>query len=261
MTNNQIFGLLSLADDKYIAEAFPQAKRAPVFTTRRIYALAASVCVIATAVMAGILIPSSSNNLPSASLPEEKPLEYGFKFAPGSGYECSSNPLVSAYKSDTNYFDIDDVTITVYFGYIIFDFEDIDTMHEHGITMPHSVSYFQAIYGTENGEVIYPRKYSEKMDIRYFENDLISEEYRVTPISTEDRLYIKELIFTHSEVITYPKELFKEDYGVVQFQIFGKVGNIGDSSLGTTVGFYYEKIDSKIVFLDDDEWKERHPIF
>ena len=262
MTDNNILDLLSLADDKYISESFPQVKRAPVFTLRRVYALAASVCVIATAAMAGILIPSLSNDLPLLNLPEDKPLEYGLKFGPGDGVNDFFNPAVCAYKSDTNIFDIDNVTLKFYFGYIIPDYATIEYLLETTVNVPTFDIYFEGAYYTGSGENLYDYEYSEKFLVKTSDMNLISEEYRVTEVYNEEPRYIQELVFNHSEILNIPQELFKGEYGMIYFRISGVDlhGSVAGfiKKTGGSVHFGYDKIGSKIIIYKPSDWVKQH---
>ncbi len=151
------------------------------------------------------------------------------------------SPLFSdhgiAYRSDVTEFDIDNVTLTLYYGYEcpIFDYENIPILV--------TISNYDA------GKNVLIRKFEEE--------EFYTEERKATFETTNPFIGLKyRCTFNYSETITIPKELFTEEKGMLFFRLelehlpfsyksegFGYV----DDALLSEVALCYEIRDNKVI--------------
>lgn len=250
------FSILSFVNEEYIDESNPlkQSQEQPVkkikenktwshfvfgnkvaisINTKKIFAIAVSACLIVAALLVGIIVPSLNK-----PLPETTRLEWGFKY--GDGDEISSDSC--AYRSESNTFDIENVTLTFYFGGAFSP--DINLELESGRNIP----TFDIYFGDSNHEPIYT--------IRHSTDNYVSEEYRVSWIFDEN-YNITEFVYNHSESITIPQDLFSEDQGVIRFCIGGIDINEIEHEYKTIACAYinYDVVDGKVILSPWDGYR------
>ena len=152
-----------------------------------------------------------------------------------------------AYKSDTNIFSMDNVTLEFFYGGNFTD--NLEHVREHGSDYPTFELYFM------NDE-------EDKILIRTVEENFISEKYRCTP----KKNIFGNVIgwnFNHSEVLTIPKELFTKDSGKVFFVIYAEDVNAYKEDVDAYAGMgpkidyvtgknIYYKIDGDNVILSSN---------
>ena len=63
-------------------------------------------------------------------------VESGFEFFSFSDESCESNQFHCGYKTERTEFDIDDVTIDLYYGGEFYDYEFEPEYQEHGLRIP-----------------------------------------------------------------------------------------------------------------------------
>lgn len=151
-----------------------------------------------------------STDNPDAEMPQEdKGIYEGLLFEEpvdlNSG-ECWGEVGINhvGFESEKSVFDIDDVTLTIYYGDIFSS--DLQYEKENGWTYEYYELYF------ENDK-------KDKVLIRHVDEDFVSEKHRCT--------YVKEgslfngYAYNCSEEFTVPKELFTEDKGDIFFCVSG----------------------------------------
>ncbi|MCH5162383.1 MAG: hypothetical protein J1G38_02705 [Clostridiales bacterium] len=239
MIKQNIIGMLSLVDENFVGEADPTQRPKQRLGWKKLTAIAASVCVFVSALALSIIIPTMNNDKPSAG---KTGLEWGFV--------VSSDDLPSewcAYKSDTDTFDIYDVTLEFYFGTIMprdVTDEHIDNELENGSNIPE----FDIYFGNSHEEPLYT--------VRHSTENFISKEYSCY---IED-YYSKEtkIVYNHSERITIPQELFTSRQGVISFCIAGV--NINEYEpkykVFTRVLLNYDIVNGKVVLSAWDGRRE-----
>ncbi len=172
-------------------------------------------------------------------------LEYGFEFE--LLYPLWENPGKSAYKSNKTEFDIDDVTLTFYYGES-FSLKTDGSIHTDVATMtvPHFDLYF---YNDEGVEYL----------IRHVEEEWTSIKYHV------ERTYIEyekngekhtklRYDFNHSEDITIPKELFTKEEGHIVFRT-STTHYPGKLIMGGSLATIFYQRDGDKVILSSKEFK------
>lgn len=176
-----------------------------------------------------------------AETPEEdKGIESGFYFLD------DPLPVVglwhAACRSEKSVFDIDDVTLTFYYG-DYFGYSPIEKYKWNHVTYESYELYFENY------------KTGDKVLIRHVDEDFVSEKHRCTYRYAKGTLLVEEIIFNHSEELTIPRELFTEDNGVVNFNVYG-FGIVMNQGVPYEEGYtnihishlplYYEKIGDTI---------------
>ena len=148
-----------------------------------------------------------------------KELEDGFKWRQ---HPDGTSDYFCAYKSDKRVLDINDVTLTFYYG------------GTKGMDLPSFGIYFE----NEEETVYLIKEIKNHNPERY----IVNHEYK-------QFLFFDKIIrtFTHSETITIPKELFVNNTGHILFYM--KANDLGDLYLGT-VAIYY-KVEGNTVFLSE----------
>ena len=160
---------------------------------------------------------------------QNKGLEVGFTPYGEMDFSC-------AYRSDKTKFDIDDVTLTFYYGG--FYEYNIESEIKNRFSYPTFELYFC----------------DEKLDniilVKRVEENLVSEKYRV--YSTL-KFFNKHVIeYKHSEIITIPKELFAEDWGIIYFCLYGaNVREDSEVKIITSVQISYKKDGDTITLLGE----------
>lgn len=160
------------------------------------------------------------------------PLEYGFEFS--SGEDEAIRIFFCAYRSPTNVFDIDNITLDFYYG-----------VDYH----PYSPEYIQEIlYSYPYFEVAFKSEGEEKVIIKTVEENFISEKYNCEVVYTEDRMDIKRVIFNHHETFTIPKEVFTKETGIIYFSVYGTNVCKDPPSFEWIVGrpIHYKVADNKV---------------
>lgn len=206
------FDILSLVNEEYIYESNPlnlqeqplkkitesKSEKRFIFKSskkvKKFVAIAASCCLTLFLLVLCIIVPNI-NNVAGTEL------EYGF-------YYSNNAPLPSdfcAYKSDTNEFEMDNVSLTFFYGGLFAS--DINQELENVRNIPE----FDVYFGDADNEPVYTIAHSNE--------NYVSEKYRCDIITDESQLV--KIGFTHSEVITIPKSLFSEEQGVIRFCIRG----------------------------------------
>ena len=144
------------------------------------------------------------------------------------------NFFQAAYRSDKTIFDIEDVTLTFYYGG---DYDnDIEDIRENIYNIPSFDIYFTDEYGNE-------------ILVKTVEENFVSDKYNLDVIY--GNWYRTEFIFNHSESITIPKEMFTEESGVIYFSIKGTNILEPNPTYGWIAGeaIFYKKICCDKIFL------------
>ena len=137
------------------------------------------------------------------------------------------------YRVDKTEYDIDDVTLEFFFGCASYDLQKYSTYEE----------WFY-IYFTHVGEGI--------EIVKKVEESIYSEKYAVERIYDLENYKILGEIYSHSEMITIPKEIFVTDKGVIKFQIKTERKNFPETKKirGVATIFVKYKIEGdKVVIL------------
>lgn len=158
-------------------------------------------------------------------------LESGFK--PSGSGAPSPAPNFCAYKSDTNEFDIDNVTLDFFFGgYYQFGFECELT---NGSSYPAFDLYFTA----EDGN---------KFFIKHIEENFVSEKYSCE-VTHDENWHITEIKYNHSEKLTIPSEIFTKEKGLIWFSIYSADANTVAQRVEciASVTIFYQVADGKVI--------------
>lgn len=232
MTKQQWLGMLSLVDEKYVLEANPdriQSKKQ--FRWKKFSVIAASIILSSIAAVASGIYLFADKTLTNSIR-----LEWGFQYA-GNGIIPKES---CAYKSETNTFDIDNVTLTFYFGGVFAP--NISEELISGSNIPE----FDLYFANAQQEPIYT--------IRHSFDNFVSEEYRLTWELIESSNFVK-MQFNHSEKVTIPREIISESHGIIRFCVGGINVNESIPQYKTITSAYinYEIIDDKVVL---SPWNE-----
>ena len=220
MTEKTLLSFMSLVDDKYLEEADPTRKTRIKLGLKKLTAIAASICVIVTALFLSLYFPLRNTKNPVGNGGEHH----------GSIPQPSESCI---FKADKTEFDIDDVTLTFSFG-CHFNLE-IDL--SSGWNVPEFDVYFADIYN----EPLYL--------IRHSTENFASEEYRITDILDEQDHHLIETVYNHSETVTIPAELFTKQQGALMFAVSGVNLNSREQKyeLITCVYFNYDIVNGKVI--------------
>lgn len=169
-------------------------------------------------------------------------LEYGFKYRTDVVIDGHLEGL-TAYKSDTDTFDIDNVTLTFYFGTLWISYEEdfIENVRKTYIDVPR----FELIFTDEQEENIHT--------VKTVEENYISAKYGIKLVDhIEEGWY--EYQFYHCEDLTIPKELFCKEQGVINFIINGVDVHTDEPKhmLLSGASIKYEFIETNKVILSPD---------
>ena len=175
----------------------------------------------------------------------DKPLRGGFDF--GDGGEVPA--CTAAYESDTRVFDIDDVTLTFYYGHSFGKTEEeVEHNRTHGNSYPEFSLYFQ----DENGT---------RYLIRHVDENFVSTKYSCTWI-VDDDWYIIDIEYNYSETITIPRECFINEEGYFGFIILHEKNNSDNTQQGSfeeriaSCNIYYRLENGKVIIYDNyRQWK------
>ena len=164
------------------------------------------------------------------TLPPVTSIEGGFS---GSS-AAMSNLIFCAYKSDTNIFDIDNVTLDFYFGYAFYN-RGVDYFLQ-----TESYPTFKLGFDTENHDIIFVEEINE---------NLVSEKYGCNLIFSEDNHRIIGIEYNHSETLTIPKELFTQESGIIYFQIYAanQAKNEDTEKCIEGKGIKYQVVGDKVI--------------
>lgn len=163
---------------------------------------------------------------------KDQGLESGFYFPYGLN---QIGVWHAACRSEKSVFDINDVTLTFYYG-DDFVYADLETYRRRNFTY----QYYELYFANEA---------LTKILIRHVDEDFVSEKHRCK-YRCNDYGEVTEIIFNHSEELTIPKELFTKEEGIVYFYVtgWGTAGRlIGTEEEGymmrtiADIPIYYEK--------------------
>lgn len=158
----------------------------------------------------------------------EPELEHGF-FEPKSEGYVESFPYNLAYRSYTNKFDVNNVTLRLYYGYMFFgDAEDARKNHRLNCPEFEISCYNYDICNKSQSNYHILKKVSE---------NIISDKYRIIPENRDEGTYF---IFNYSEEFTIPADVFSEEYG----QLYIEIGGVNLKRYG---GPEYEVIDVEVL--------------
>ena len=150
-------------------------------------------------------------------------LEDGFE---GGGRDIVPS-FVCAYKSDRFEFEIDDVTLTFYYGGGFGS--DIEKEKRDRFNYPTFELYF---VNDEETHIL----------VKRVEENLVSEKYR-TWIGRGSKRF-----FNHSEELTIPKELFTKERGMICFYVYGTdVLRNEEPEIICSIGINYNKENNTII--------------
>ena len=156
---------------------------------------------------------------------DDNTIRVGYESYPTMG-GAPGNPFWVACKSDTNKFDINDVTLTFSYGF------------PSGNAGTSSYPVYEIWFDNDEKQ--------EKL-IKRVEENLNSEEYLVI-LSFDNDQNVQKNIYNHSEILTIPSELFSKDSGYVGFYISSiDITAPKNGPLLNYITFYYEKIEDEIV--------------
>lgn len=186
------------------------------------------------------LIKNRGNENTDTDVLTEGPLEHGFKLSYEYGAHVTDSPIYKvAYRSNTNLFDINNVTLEFsYGGSYTFN---ISYEREHF----HSIPYFD-LYFTGPSE--------EKILVKRVNENFVSKKYSyTTEDSVKDGIVTETYTFNHTETLTIPKELFTKDKGQIYFSIYGEDKRdkpVVEYKLIISTGISY-KIEGEKVWLSN----------
>lgn len=199
MIKQNVAGMLSLVDEKYVSEADPtQSKPKQKLGWQKLTAIAASICVFISVLAISILIPTMGSDKPPVN--NYPALEWGFEY---SAHEPIPDAFC-AYQSGINEFDLNNVVVNFCYGGLFSP--DINHELENGRNIPEFDVYF--------GDSYYKPLYL----VRHSTENFVSEKYRCTVGSSEGVVLIG---YSYSERIIIPQELFVKQQGVISFCIGG----------------------------------------
>lgn len=190
--------------------------------------VAACLCVV---VLVGALLLPKPSAPPSSN---ETRLESGFQYQAGSA-ESPSN--FCAYKSETNEFDINDVTLDFFYGGYYYNGA------EHAIENYLNCPTFDLYFVNDQGD---------QYLVKHVEENFVSEKYSCE-IVFDEKHDPKKIKFNHSETLTIPPELFTEPSGCVWFEVRG-INTWNPDSLGRITGIclFYKVENGKVRLYSQD---------
>ena len=146
--------------------------------------------------------------------------------------------LYMSVKSDDYTFDLNDVTLTFYYGSFFIDPE----FHRENST---DVPYFDLYLKNDEGNEIH---------YKHVDENLISYEYRSEGVYDENYKTIGYR-HTHSEQITIPRELFTKEQGTVSFAIYGYMIKRDKYYMLNQIIFDYVVKDNKVTLsVNNQPW-------
>ena len=132
-------------------------------------------------------------------------------------------PHYCAYSSDEREFDIDNVTLTVYYG-LDPSYQSLEEYRDE--TASYSSFDFIIVSVTGGCEPIYHL-------VRHIDENFVSEKYLCDVRYTSDLKAIRDIEFEHSEEVRLPRELFANDSGWIWIQLLGE--NVLDDSVSNII--------------------------
>ena len=165
-----------------------------------------------------------------------KGLRKGFS---GSDFSDESNACLIAYESDNNEFDITDVTLTFYYGFVLASGIELELSGQ-------SYPVYELYFENEEGVSVL---------VKHVEENLISEKYECKVIF-DDNYHIIEILYNHSETLTIPQELFTKETGIIHFCIYSENIREFDSKfrLINSIEIYYKKEKNNIILSSKPIW-------
>ncbi len=159
-------------------------------------------------------------------------------------------PYRVAVSSNRNFFDIDDVILTFYYGSdnILSDEKFIDSYPKYQYENP----YFELFFGYRDVNNEHQYYLIERVD-----ENIVSQKYacRYEYLETTDAeigAHRYNVHFNYSEEIKVPKEVFQKDFGVISFSLWTITPDNGDSFKNkqpievASIWFYYIKTGEQI---------------
>ena len=186
-------------------------------------------------------IDNNDNNTDS-DVYVEGPLEHGLKFPPSDGgTQPDRKSIYCAYRSDTNLFDIDNVTLDFYYG---LPFQS-----------PYTPSFIRLnLYSYPWFELYFEAEDEEKILVKRVDENFVSRKYECREIRDETG-YTTEIVFRHQETLTIPKECFTKGTGTIYFSIYGENRREKPWEYEWIIGTYiHYKIKDGKVWLSDQEF-------
>ena len=166
---------------------------------------------------------------------EEEGLKGGFTSKASIQY-----PHYFAYSSDEREFDIDNVTLTVYYGVDI-SYQSLEEYRDD--TASYSSFDFIIESFTVGCEPIYHL-------VRHIDENFVSEKYLCDVRYTSDLKAIRNIEFEHSEEVRLPRELFANDSGCIWLRLTGDNvlrGEEEESRNICSTAFWYKKSGNKVT--------------
>lgn len=223
-----------------------------IFIISAIFITIFSACVNNSADSANLEDGEHKNTIGSEDISEKKPaLEWGLYPTVFEQHSADDGVKLGriAYSADTNEFDIDDVSLILYYGGLIAkDFESWDNEY-----------YLEYIENERKNFCSYPQfdvvcqaeflqsQKSEKFLIRRVNENFVSKEYALTEIVDESSTIVEHK-FSHSERIIIPKEIFQEEKGKIVLWVegFNEVSSKFEQILDE-IKIDYEKSGEKVT--------------
>lgn len=179
---------------------------------------------------------------------QSKEIQQGFYSEPAEGEQSpvqSSNQI--AFKSDTNVFDIDDVTLTFGFGWLC----ATDSMTD---TSNYSIPEFDVIFSNDKDSSVIAKHIDDEF---YSPNFVITADHTWNEERSE--IIRTEHIFAHTESLTIPEELFTDNEGFIRVTLKGDVNYIPNSTgcFASTVIYYTKELDNVKLFDSWHDWYYR----
>lgn len=175
-------------------------------------------------------VPSSTQT--STSTETSQGIESGFIFESGA-------PIPSdffAYKSDKTEFDLNDVTLTFYYGGLFSS--GIEYEKENLRNIPE----FELVFINYNSDT----NIEERVVVKKVEENFVDEKYQVTLVN-DIETNTKRVEFNHCEELTVPAELFIGESGRIVFLASGKNTLNSHYSIDGYCLIYYEKKGDKVI--------------
>lgn len=162
-------------------------------------------------------------------------LEDGFQSSNG----CDDSPrYLCAYRSDKTEFNIDDVTLVFYYGGYYYNGV------EYELENLYDFPYFDLYFSDGGGERYF---------VKRVEENFVSEKYNIH-FTYDENWNVVERTFNHSEVITIPKEIFKDESGRIYFAVYS--ANVREAAPRfrsiASIGIFYKVIGEKVVLSSNE---------
>ena len=240
MSQELIMDAIGYLDTDILAEHLRQKERLrnklkKGISIWKLSAVAACLCIIiaASLLITNFMIEGNNWGAPGG-------LETGFKPPSGSINSAPLSWSFCAFKSETNVFDIDDVTLDVYFGGNYS--EGVDTIRENSKSYPSFELYFENDQGKE-------------CFVKRIDENFISEKYSCELICDKDWNLI-EIKYNYHETMTIPAELFTNESGYIWFVARGVNTHEPEDGMRNIVGnvLLYEVKDGKVILTTQEHY-------